>query len=105
MRAFVDQALDVGRLVDVVAVLLAQLSERLDADRQSAFRHPPIVPHRVVARNSGRAAAAPGPSGASKSNPIDPKAAVPARCDERVAGEVKLHECLERSGRRCGFPH
>ena len=49
--AFIEQALDVGRLVDIVAVLLAQLAEGLHADRQSAFRHQPILPHRVAAQN------------------------------------------------------
>ena len=57
--ALVEQALDVGRLVDVVAVLLAQLAERLDADRQSAVRHQPILPHRVVAQNRGGAVVRP----------------------------------------------
>ena len=37
--AFVEQALDVGRLVDVIAVLLPQRAEGLHADRQSAPSH------------------------------------------------------------------
>ena len=37
--AFVEQALDVGRLVDVIAVLLPQRAEGLHADRQSAPGH------------------------------------------------------------------
>ena len=37
--ALVEQPLDVGRLVDVVAVLLAQLAEGLQPDRQSAPDH------------------------------------------------------------------
>ena len=39
MLALVDEALDIGRLVDVVAVPLADFAERLDADGESASGH------------------------------------------------------------------
>ena len=66
MRAFVDQALDVRRLVHVVAVLLPQLAEGLDADRQSAFRHLLILPRRAAPRNPrAPGAGRPWPAGAA----------------------------------------
>ena len=55
--ASVEQPLDAGCLVDVVAVLLAHLAEGLHADRQSAPAHAPILPPRAAARKRrGRAA-------------------------------------------------
>ena len=41
-----DQPFDEGSLVDVVAVLLPHLAEGLDADRQPALGHKPIIPSR-----------------------------------------------------------
>ena len=40
VRALAEQPLDVGRLVHVVTVLLPNLAEGLDADRQPASGHP-----------------------------------------------------------------
>ena len=62
VRAFIEQPLDVGGLIHVVAVPLAQGAEGLDADRQSAPGHRPILPasptlHQVRAglRSAGHA--------------------------------------------------
>ena len=52
MLASVEQPLDLGCLVDVVAVLLTHFAEGLHADRQSAPDHAPILPPRAGRRES-----------------------------------------------------